>query len=67
MSGSHLQKVQEGLNSMRKLLKGNFGTLQDSDRKIVEDLTTGKGEKVLEAKSFTLGKNLVCVKTKRMD
>lgn len=49
LRGSHLQKAQEGLDSMRKLLKGNFGTLPDSDRKIVfeivKDLMKGTGFK----------------------
>ena len=48
-TGSHLQKAQEGLDSMRKMLNGNFGALNDSDRKIVfeivEDLTNGTGLK----------------------
>ncbi len=48
-SGSHLIKAQGALNSMRKLLKGNYGTLSAGDRKIVfeviEDLTRGTGLK----------------------
>ena len=48
-SGSHLQKGKEGLTRVRKLLNGNFGELNQSDRKllfeIVDDLTKGTGLK----------------------
>lgn len=48
-SGSHIQKAEEALGTLRKLLKGNFGTLSEVDRKIVfeiiENLTNGTGLK----------------------
>jgi hypothetical protein len=48
-SGSHIVKAEGALNNMRKLLKGNFGILSESDRKIIfeiiTDLTTGTGLK----------------------
>lgn len=46
---SHIVKAKDALINMKKLLDGNFGTLLESDRKIVfeiiEDLTTGTGLK----------------------
>lgn len=48
-SGNHIIKAQDALISMKKLLNGNFGTLAESDRKIVfeiiDDLTNGTGLK----------------------
>ncbi|MGJ1419292.1 DUF6443 domain-containing protein [Sphingobacterium spiritivorum] len=48
-SGSHLAKAKDALENMRKLLKGNYGEVVESDRKIIfeiiEDLTTGTGLK----------------------
>lgn len=48
-SGSHIQKAEEAIETARKLLKGNFGTLSEPDRKVVfeiiENLTSGTGLK----------------------
>lgn len=48
-SGSHISKAQGGLENMRKILNGNYGSVTESDRKIifeiVEDLTNGTGLK----------------------
>jgi RHS repeat-associated protein len=48
-SGSHVTKAIGALNTLRKLLKGNFGNLSESDRQIIfeiiENLTNGTGLK----------------------
>ena len=49
VSGSHVQKAEEAIATCRKLLKGNFGTLSETDGKVVfeiiENLTSGTGLK----------------------
>ena len=46
-SGSHMQKAENALVNLRKLLNGNYGTLSESDRnvifEIIENLTNGTG------------------------
>ncbi len=46
-TGSHITKAEGALKNMKKHIKGNFGTLSQSDRKIIfeiiEDLTNGTG------------------------
>jgi RHS repeat-associated protein len=48
-TGSHIQKATEALDTSKKLLKGNFGTLSETDRglvfEIIENLTNGTGLK----------------------